>query len=190
MVFKIRKKWFWIVVLFVLSLIILFFWQPWKYTYSTSDLKAVSIVSAFEMKKEHIEEYRGEVRVEIPKAYELLHVIISLGEYGQRSNMIYKDTDYYQEVQKHFKEYKSHPIVKKLSDSLTKSRSNYNKWKNYSAYYYFEADKLRANSNYSFYSENNFSMNHHLFLDFVEKSNFLDFYKQHQNYYQSQISQF
>jgi len=190
MVFKIRKKWFWIVVLFVLSLIILFFWQPWKYTYSTSDLKAVSIVSAFEMKKEHIEEYRGEVRVEIPKAYELLHIIISLGEYGQSSNMIYKDTDYYQEVQKYFQEYKNHPIVKKLSDSLTKSRSNYNKWKNYSGYYYFEANNLIANSNYSFYSENNFSMNQQLFLDFAKKSNFLDFYNQQQNYYQSQISQF
>lgn len=188
--FQIRKRWFWIVVLFVLLLFILIFWQPWKYTYSKSDLKPVSIVSAVEMKKEHIEEYRGKLRVEIPRSYELLHIIISLGEYGQKSAMVYQDTDYYLAVQEYFKEYKNHPIVKKISDSLTKSRSNYNRWKNYSAYYHFEGNKLIANSNYPFYSENNFSMNYELFLDFVKKSKFLDFYKKHQNYYQSQINQF
>ncbi|RCW54617.1 MULTISPECIES: DUF4932 domain-containing protein [Halanaerobium] len=190
MCFKIKGKWFWIVALFVISLIILLLWQPWKYTYSTSDLKTVSIISGIEIKKEHIEQNRGKLRIEIPKTYELLHIIISLGEYGQSSGMIYKDTEYYQEVQRYFKEYKQHPIVKKLSDSLTKSRGNYNKWKNYSAYYNFEGEKLIANSNYPFYSDNNFSMNLNLFLDFAEKSKFLAFYKNHQDYYQNQINQF
>ena len=142
------------------------------------------------MEKNHIEKHRGQLRIEIPKTYELLHIIISLGEYGQSSNMVYKDTDYYQEVQKYFKDYSSHPIVNKLSDSLRNSRSNYNKWKNYSAYYYFKDNKLRANSNYSFYSENNFSSNLDLFSDFAQKSSFLEFYKQHQDFYQSQINQF
>jgi hypothetical protein len=190
MSFKIRGKWFWLVVLFVLLLFILFLWQPWKYSYSTSDLNPVSIISEIEMEKEHIEEHKGKLRIEIPEAYELLHVIISLGEYGQSSDMIYKDSDYYQEVQKYFKEYKSHSIVKKMSNSLTNSRSNYNRWKNYSAYYNFENYKLKPNTNYSFYNDNNFSRNLNLILDFAKKSNFLDFYNKQQNFYQSKIDQF
>jgi len=190
MSFKIKGKWFWIIVLFVLSLIILFLWQPWKYTYSTSDLNPVSIVSAIKMEKDHIEQNKDKLRIEIPETYELLHIVISLGEFGQNSPMIYKDSNYYQEVQKYFGEYKSHPIVEKLSYSLAKSRSNYNKWKNYSAYYYFDDNKLSAISNYSFYDENNFSSNLDLFLDFAQKSSYLDFYRQHNSFYQEQINRF
>lgn len=186
---KLKRKW-WLAAIGIIVLVLIIIWQPWGYRPGSKDFRPTGFNNTTDLKPDYIQEKKGKITVQIPETYELLHVVIALGEYGSQNEMIFKNTDYYREVKDYFSAYSEHPIVTKVSQSLTKSRGNYNHWKNYTVSYRFEGNKIVHAGNHRVPSQNVFGQNLDLFSDFAEKSDYLEFYRNHQDFYQKQIVQF
>ena len=123
--------------------------------------------------------------VELPETYELSNVILALTEYGISDKWeVQKNSDYYREVMTYFEPVKNHPLL----DSVNYSRA---KWDYYLSFrtdsyaYTFDATgKLkRVNDFYSMGELKPFDTHLALINDFVTKSNFRQFYQQHQTFY-------
>ena len=65
------------------------------------------------------EKYAGKIVVENPKVYELMQVACSLTPAFQKDpNLIYKRTEYYEDFESHFMEFKDHELIDKLNEYL------------------------------------------------------------------------
>ena len=137
---------------------------------------------------EYIEENLKQIQTEIPRVYELLHVVIALTEPGQTGqyNLNY-NSDYYQEVIKYFKPYDDHPAVQEYVN--LRAEYSYSGLRKIFAYKFNDNNEIIKNEiyNYSNKDLNNYSK---LLEDFAQKSNFNNFYSQHQNYYDAKIKEF
>lgn len=123
--------------------------------------------------------------VELPETYELSNIILALTKYGQSDKWeVQKNSAYYREVLAYFEPIKNHPLL----DSVNYSRE---KWDYYLSFrtdayaYTFDATgKLkRVNDFYSVAEFKPFDTHLDLINDFVTKSNFRQFYQQHQTFY-------
>lgn len=116
--------------------------------------------------------------IEIPEVYELSNIILALTDYGIEDEWeVQKKTDYYKKVLEYFEPVKNHPIL----DSVNYSRK---KWDYYLAfrtdavaYSIDKNDKLVKNFDFETQPGlNPFGNNIALINDFIQKSNFRDFY--------------
>ena len=128
---------------------------------------------------------QNKIDVIVPEAYELSNIILALTNYGRTDELeVQKNTKYYQEVITFFEPVKNHPLL----DSVNYSRE---RWEDYLsfrtdafAFQFDENNKLKRNMYfYSVEGHNPFDTHLNLINDFVEKSNFRQFFKEHKSYY-------
>lgn len=144
------------------------------------------------------EKYDDNIVLETPAVYELMQVISAFTEVSQNTaNLLDKSTTYYKEVEKHFKELSHHEIVKSFNASLVENGNNatYNAARFLSLSY-----QIDDQNNISYNKDINimrwlmrlaglkfFTMEPDISLieDFAKKSNFIQFYNAHENYYKA-----
>ncbi len=132
------------------------------------------------------------IKVELPEAYELSNIILSLTKYGKTDQWeVQKGSDYYKEIQQFFDPVKSHPLI----DSVNYSRK---RWEDYLsfrtdayAFSFNQAGKLQRNFPFSSV-EKHLPFDKHLALinDFVIKSDFRTFYKNHIPFYSTLVNNY
>lgn len=127
------------------------------------------------------------IKVEYPEVYELANIILALTDYGITDiGEVRQNFDYYDKVQEYFKPVMNHPLL----DSVNYSRE---RWEEYLS---FRTDSyvFKFNENNKLIREKDFFANKgfqpfdenlDLINDFVEKSNFRDFFKQNKIYHQA-----
>lgn len=153
--------------------------------------------------------FKNTARVEVPEVYELMHIALAVSELAgskEDTQFIRKDTSYYQEVIAHFDSYSKHPFIVELEHSLRKARAKEDivpfAILRYQALTYGlnEGGELVPNQTYVLpwlvaqFAELvpiiPFNLNKHTMLmsDFSKTTNFKQFYRDHQPYYDSLIS--
>ncbi|MBC5993703.1 DUF4932 domain-containing protein [Pontibacter cellulosilyticus] len=151
--------------------------------------------------KKYIREHQGKFSVEVPEVHELANILTAISNVGQQdSNMVDMTTPYYKEVMAHFSPYKNHPVMDVVNKHITKPEDIDSYW-----YYYgmkmnacaYVFDKKGNIKNEGFirkmgfnYPEDPILANRALIEDFARKSNFREFYKQHQPYYNELIQMY
>ncbi|MFT3677783.1 MAG: DUF4932 domain-containing protein [Chitinophagaceae bacterium] len=119
------------------------------------------------------------IEISIPETYELSNIILALTDYGQSDDWeVQKQTTYYNDVIRFFEPVKAHPLLQKVNYSRTL-------WEDYlsfrtdaAAYQFDNKGKLvRTNNFYANKGHTPFDDNLALINDFVQQSNFRDFYK-------------
>ncbi|PRY10334.1 uncharacterized protein DUF4932 [Pontibacter ummariensis] len=144
--------------------------------------------------KKYIRENEGKFAVEVPEVHELANILVAISNIGQQdSNMVDMTTPYHKEVMAHFSPYKNHPIMDVVNKHITKVFDKDSYW-----YYYamkmnacaYVFDKNGSIKNAGIIRKMGFDnqgdpilANLALLEDFARKSNFREFYKQHQPYY-------
>jgi hypothetical protein len=127
----------------------------------------------------------NKIDVLLPETYELSNIILALTNYGQADNYeVLKSTTYYQEVIAFFEPAKNHPL-------LTNVNYSREKWEDYLSFrtdaFAFQFDENNKLYRYiDFYTVDGhtpFDKNLELINDFVEKSNFRQFFREHKSYY-------
>lgn len=137
-------------------------------------------------------QFDNQTIVEIPKVYELMHIVFSLTK--SAGSDIAKNTEYYNKVKEWFEKYRAHSSIIAFDSILTKRRSNFFNFKKDS--YAFLFDKkgkiIQSNIYNRIASNGGFPSNTLLpFLDLLQKfaddTDFLKFYKDNIKTYQNQI---
>ncbi|MDJ1469357.1 DUF4932 domain-containing protein [Xanthocytophaga flava] len=125
--------------------------------------------------------------VRLSETYELANIILALTEYGKTDPWeVEQHSDYYKEVRAYFASFASHPL-------LAKANYSREKWDSYLSFrtdaYAFSLDKnncLIRNVVFRTIEERNaFEENKDLINDFVQVTNFREFYAKHLPYYQT-----
>lgn len=144
--------------------------------------------------KKYIQEHQGKFSVEVPEVHELANILVAISKIGQQdSNMVDMTTPYHKEVIAYFSPYKNHPIMDVVNKHIVKIFDK-------DSYWYYYAMKMNACA-YVFDKKGNIRnegiirkmgfdnspdpiiANLALIEDFARKSDFREFYKQHQPYY-------
>jgi hypothetical protein len=133
------------------------------------------------------------ISISIPETYELSNIILAITPYALDSNSfeVAKNTQYYEDVLSHFMKFSNHPLIQKVNYSLEK-------WDYYLSFrtdaYGFkinENNKLVRIIDFKILSKRNeFEDNLALVEDFMIKSNFREFYKNHKHYYDSILDKY
>mgnify|MGYP006287272955 FL=1 len=148
------------------------------------------------------EKYAGQIVVETPEVYELMQIAYSLTPTFQKDpNLIHKGTEYYEDFENHFMEFKDHELIDKLNEyiksdylksqlmirllSLNYKIDNQGKLKNNGLLSYNPILAKLAKSNFFINRENI-----KLIKDFIAKSEFKEFYKQNRPYYEKLINNY
>ncbi len=134
---------------------------------------------------------QSQIKVVLPEAYELSNIILALTEYGQTDKWeVQKPSKYYKDILTFFEPVKNHPLLKQVNYSRKK-------WEDYLSFrtdaYAFDwnndtlkrKNKFKANTGHQPFDDNLESIN-----DFVNQSKFRLFFKAHQAYYDSIISNY
>lgn len=130
--------------------------------------------------------------VSIPETYELSNIILALTDYGRTDEWeVQKHTAYYNEVIKYFEPVKAHPLLQKVNFSRAL-------WEDYLsfrtdavAYNFDDNGKLtRMNNFYANKGHKPFDENLDLINDFIEKSNYRNFYKAHNSVYNAIVANY
>lgn len=88
-------------------------------------LKGVKYIPAAVFNEEYQKARGGKIFISIPEVYELVNIGIAISDNGiEEKYKVYKKSDYYNEVQKHFEPYRNHPFIQKL-DSIFDNNENY-----------------------------------------------------------------
>jgi len=134
---------------------------------------------------------QNDIKIETSKSYELSNIILALTEYGQTDKWdVQKVPPYYDEVLKYFEPVKNHPLL----DSVNYSRA---KWKEFLGFrtdmyaFSFNRDgKLHRDYAFNSFGPIEVDKNIDLINDFIEKSNYLQFYEDHIGFYNKIISNY
>ncbi len=144
----------------------------------------------------YIRENTNNTQFEIPEVYELANIIWTISPSGQRANNLNKEGEYYKKVMAYFKPFLNHPIFKKLDLPEDDYMGKYYDFRENSFCYSFNNEKIEIKGPYYYVSGNNWENHNSLFKellplteDFAEKSNFRKFYKDNEEYYNTQIKE-
>jgi hypothetical protein len=133
-----------------------------------------------------------DVKIEIPETYELSNIVLALTEYGRQDEWeVQKKSEYYRNVLAFFEPVKDHPLL----DSVNYSRQ---KWDSYLSFrtdaYVFSFDSQnnlkRDKSFYAIDGKNAFEQHLALVNDFVQKSNFREFYRRNSVFYNDLVARY
>lgn len=157
--------------------------QSLKFTIYT--LSIVFLIFSCQKSKKESKKSKEIISVEYPETYELANIILALTKYGKTDKWeVRQGFDYYNKVQEYFKPVNGHPLL----DSVNYSRE---RWKEYLSFrtdsYAFEFDEEnQLKRKFDFYANKEFQPFDdylHLINDFVQKSNFREFFKRNRDYY-------
>lgn len=123
--------------------------------------------------------------VEYPETYELANIILALTEYGKTDKWeVRQGFDYYNRVQEYFEPVNTHPLL----DAVNYSRERWQEYLSFRtdsyAFIFDENDRLKRELD--FYANKGIQpFDDHLDLinDFVQKSNFRNFFAQNKDYH-------
>lgn len=159
-------------------------------TSSCSTLKEASF------NQEYINKYKGEYKVEIPEAYELVNVMVALTKVGQvDSNMIDMTSNYHKDVMNYFSDFEEHKQIRKMNRKIKKPQ----KTMTYIHYLFYRWNALgyELGEDNKIYHGKEIPQKQFLWFrdpirehkksinDFIEKSDYRNFYSIHKNYYDS-----
>lgn len=165
----------------------------------TIKVNAIGQSKPVEFNKKYIEKNKGKYSVFTPKVHELVNISIALTNIGkQDSNMVYMKSDYYKKVISYFDKYKEHTLIDSLNQHITEifGNSTYNYYYNIrmnACMYSFDGEKIVNNSPYNrlgFGGNNMLEELIPLLEDFSLKSDFNEFYKVNDIYYQSLVDSY
>ncbi|WP_158826296.1 DUF4932 domain-containing protein [Mucilaginibacter lacusdianchii] len=160
-------------------------------------LSAVSILSvgcksydiAPRYTSKHIKENTNQAIAQVPEAYELGYIVLSLTDAAQQNdNIINKETPYYQEVSKHFSAYKKHKAVRELNEELSEDANRLTYFRNGLYAFYFNSNRFVLKADYRIdLNRLDFKKYASLLKDFAKDSGFRQFYAQHKSFYNELI---
>ncbi|MFC5409363.1 DUF4932 domain-containing protein [Larkinella bovis] len=136
--------------------------------------------------------HQGQTLIQIPEVYELINVIFALTRYGQ-TNAIYKETDYYRAVRKHFEPYRHQAAVRTIDSLLAQSEDIYAPLKMDSYAYAFSGDQIEKTGVYdrvSWGETNTLEPYIPLLMSFAKQSDYRTFFRKHGSYYASLVADF
>jgi len=153
--------------------------------------KTPQFVSETHFNSDYIAAHRGKVFVEIPEAYELAHIAWAIARLDRANEcQTFRETKYYQEVLRHFRPYRKHPLIQLLANEEDLFNAYY-AFRTNSAAYLFDGDQLVHGGIYpSSWKPDIFTENLGLVEDFARQSGFREFYQQHQDYYAQEIADY
>lgn len=146
----------------------------------------------------YINENNGKYKVLSPKVHELVNIAVALTDVGTEDDNMIPKNDYYKKVISHFEPYKNHSLIQELNRHITEvfGLSTYDYYYNIrmnANMYSLENGKIVNKSPFtrmSFENENLLSELLPKLEDFAEKTNFNQFYKENESYYQSLINDY
>ncbi len=155
-------------------------------------LKGIKTVPAAIFNNEYIKQHNRKTFVEIPQVYELVNIVIALTATAKKdNNLVIKNTLYYKDLLKWFNAYNQERVVLNIDSALKSNFGNYYNLKMDA--YSFElstSGKIRQSKIYdriNWGKENNLRPFIKELQKFADKSNFKQFYKKHQAFYNKQI---
>lgn len=143
--------------------------------------------------KNYREENRGRVRVQTPKVFELFHVVLALTRSGtENTALVQQNTEYYQQVLKHFHRYRDHAAVSKLQSEIENDRQMYILLKLNSLGFDLIGGEIVASSEIRYVrgDSNKFAPLVDLFQRFSKETNFPQFYDEQRTFYDRQHRRF
>jgi len=131
------------------------------------------------------------IKIEMKESYELSNIILALTQYGRTDRWdVQKVTPYYDDVLKYFEPVKNHPLL----DSVNYSRTEWKKFLGFRtdmyAFSFDQNGKLKRDYPFNSFGPIEVDKNIDLINDFVLKSNYRQFYKNHKNFYDKIISNY
>ena len=137
--------------------------------------------------QDYIDQNEGEVTFIVPEVYELANIIIAITDYGiENPFRVYKEGEYYQDVMDHFREYRDHPLISRL-DLSDERFDRYIRFRENSFAYRFEDDRIVQHEIYKIVQIPNWFEKYRKDVeDFARESNFRQFYRSHQDFYEKQ----
>jgi hypothetical protein len=137
---------------------------------------------------------KGKYHIEVNELKELLIIMQAITDYGLgNDDMFDQSSSYYQEVLAHFKPFKNELIILKMDSLLKLSPLNYIFFTGNSKTYNFDGDTLVPDEFYLFPAQevakakievNPITTHKKEIEDFAKKSDYRNFYKAHQPFYQ------
>jgi len=131
------------------------------------------------------------IKIEMKESYELSNIILALTQYGRTDRWdVQKVTPYYDDVLKYFEPVKNHPLL----DSVNYSRTEWKKFLGFRtdmyAFSFDQNGKLKRDYPFNSFGPIEVDKNIDLINDFVLKSNYRQFYKNHKDFYDKIISNY
>lgn len=149
------------------------------------------------------EKYKDKIVVEVPEVYELMQIASSLTEtFKNDANLIKSNTGYYQDFRNHFQEFENHDLVLKLNKAFEENPYGNNQHAVRMLSLDLDIDNQNSLIDKGFININPAtkyflslsvffpSLNADLIEDFAKKSNFKDFYREHEAYYNKLIDNY
>lgn len=148
----------------------------------------------------YIKDNDGKVKIEVNEVQELTYIMMAISEFGlTNSDMVNRNTDYYQEVKKHFSQYKNHPAIGLMDTMLNESIINYILLSTNAYGYKFKGSKLVPTNVYRFpakqvgtykIDEDPVKVHKRVIEDFAKQSGFRKFYRSHRDDYNKIIDDY
>jgi hypothetical protein len=143
---------------------------------------------------EYVAEYNGKPFFEIPEVYELMMVAKSFSDFSltHKNYSTNSETAYFREVAQYFAPFKDHSVVKKLNTGIKTIHDDYIYRENCYAFTFDANGKIVSKNIYLGIVDGLVGFNKVKELlpdlqDFAEKSNFRQFFKNHQTHYQNLV---
>lgn len=131
------------------------------------------------------------LKIELTESYELGNIILALTEYGKTDPWdVQKIPPYYDEIIQYFEPVKNHPLL----DSVNYSRKDWEKFLGFRtdmyAFSFDNTGKLKRDYPFNSFGPKEVDKNLDLINDFVQQSNYRQFFRQHQGFYNQLISNY
>jgi hypothetical protein len=158
-------------------------------------LTSLFIASCAPLRGQHDASSTGDsprVRVVVPEVFELANVVMSLTTYAaENPNLIYRNTEYYRGVQRHFGPLRDHPAMRQMQLASSDALRSYYAFRENSITYAFVNDRLARDPRFSSkWSPNRFADAVEHVQTFADTSAFRQFYRDNTSYYADMIARF
>lgn len=131
------------------------------------------------------------LKIELTESYELGNILLALTEYGRTDPFdVQKIPPYYNEIITYFEPVKNHPLL----DSINYSRKDWEKFLGFRtdtyAFSFDQNGNIKRNYPFNSFGPEEVDKNLELINDFVKKSNYRKFYKEHKKFYNQLVSNY
>ncbi len=131
------------------------------------------------------------LKIELTESYELGNILLALTKYGKADPLdVQKVSPYYNEIISFFEPVKNHPLL----ESINYSRKDWEKFLGFRtdtyAFSFDQNGNLKRNYPFNSFGPEEVDKNLELINDFVQQSNYRNFYSEHKNFYKQLISNY
>ncbi len=130
------------------------------------------------------------VIIENSMVYELVNIVFAITDKGKNDGMTFiRTSPYYHDVLKYFSVYSSHPLLTLVNKMYEPGSATYRIYRESAYNYSIVNDSIIVNGPYQQFEEGNTILDDiDLWQDFIRKTNFVDFYRDHHNIYDAEIT--